>query len=73
MAAEVTIHRETGGEQAVRDEKGRFANGNNTGNQFKPGQSGNPNGRKNAISDIFNDLLDVSQDDRTVREERTLF
>ena len=61
----------TGGEQAVRDENGRFAKGNNIGidNQFKQGKSGNPNGRKNAISDIFNELLDIKCDDKTTREE----
>jgi len=51
-----------------RDDKGRFISSGNPLRQFKPGESGNPNGRKNAISDIFNELLDAPQDDRTVRE-----
>ena len=55
-----------GGTADGRNPDGTFKKGNNFG--FKEGQSGNPSGRKNAISDIFNDLLDVSQDDRTVRE-----
>ena len=49
-----------------RNPNGTFKEGHQYG--FKPGQSGNPNGRKNAISDIFNELLDASHEDRTVRE-----
>ena len=51
---------------AGRNPNGTFKEGHSHG--FKPGQSGNPNGRKNAISDIFNELLDASDEDRTVRE-----
>jgi len=51
---------------AGRNPNGTFKEGHSHG--FKPGQSGNPNGRKNAISDIFNELLDASHEDRTVRE-----
>ncbi len=56
------------GKTTGRDGKGRFSKGNDIGNQFQNGNNANPNGRRNAISDIFNELLDVSQDDRTVRE-----
>ena len=49
-----------------RNPNGTFKEGHQYG--FKPGQSGNPKGRKNAISDIFNELLDASDEDRTVRE-----
>lgn len=31
-------------EQAVRDDSGRFAQGNKLGNRFEPGESGNPKG-----------------------------
>jgi hypothetical protein len=56
-------------EDSRRDEKGRFVKSGNPSTQFKKGESGNPNGRRNAISDIFNELLDASIDDRTLREE----
>ena len=39
----------------------------NPGKQWKPGQSGNPNGRKNAAKDILNDILDTEIDDKTKR------
>ena len=53
---------------ANRRKNGQFGNGNNIGNQFKPGQSGNLNGRRNSAKDILNELLDTSKKDKTRRE-----
>ena len=35
---------------------GQFAKGNKLGNRWKKGESGNPNGRKNAYSDLIKDF-----------------
>jgi predicted transcriptional regulator len=53
---------------ANRRKNGQFGNGNNIGKQFKPGQSGNLNGRRNSAKDILNKLLDTSVKDKTRRE-----
>jgi len=53
---------------ANRRKNGQFGNGNNIGKQFKPGQSGNLNGRRNSAKDILNELLDTSKKDKTRRE-----
>ena len=47
---------------------GKFAKGNTLGNRWKKGESGNPNGRRNAAKDILNKLLDSEIDDRSQRE-----
>ena len=43
---------------ANRRKNGQFGNGNNIGKQFKPGQSGNLNGRRNSAKDILNKYFD---------------
>ncbi len=53
---------------ANRRKNGQFGNGNNIGKQFKPGQSGNLNGRRNSAKDILNELLDTPKKDKTRRE-----
>lgn len=50
----------------------KFEKGNKIGNRWKKGESGNPNGRRNAAKDILNQLLDVQIDDRTQREQLML-
>ena len=45
-----------------------FEKGNKIGNRWKKGESGNPNGRRNAARDILNKILDTEIDDRTKRE-----
>mgnify|MGYP003111037507 FL=1 len=50
----------------------KFEKGNKIGNRWKKGESGNPNGRRNAAKDILNQLLDVEIDDRTQREQLML-
>ena len=53
---------------ANRRKNGQFGNGNSIGKQFKPGQSGNLNGRRNSAKDILNELLDTPKKDKTRRE-----
>ena len=50
----------------------KFEKGNKIGNRWKKGESGNPNGRRNAAKDILNKLLDTEIDDRTQREQLML-
>jgi hypothetical protein len=48
---------------------GKFIKGNTLGNRWKKGQTGNPNGRRNAAKDILNKILDTQIDDVTKREK----
>jgi hypothetical protein len=50
----------------------KFKKGNKIGNRWQKGESGNPNGRRNAAKDILNKLLEVEVDDRTQREQLML-
>jgi len=68
----MTKPKETNGEQAgeiKRNKKGQFAKGGKPVNGFKPGQSGNPKGRRDAISDIIRRILDA--DDGKIKRELT--
>ena len=47
----------------------KFEKGNKIGNRWKKGESGNPNGRKNAARDILNRILDTEVNDITKREK----
>jgi hypothetical protein len=49
----------TAGEQQGRKKNGQFEKGTLNGTPFKPGESGNPNGRRDAISDIMRRALDA--------------
>jgi len=52
--------------------KGRKTTGNN-GNGWKPGQSGNPNGRpKFALSDMIREVMEEDDPDRKVKKKRLL-
>ena len=46
-----------------------FEKGNKIGNRFKPREVNNPNGRRNAASDILNKILDTEVDEKTKREK----
>ena len=51
---------------------GQFAKGNKIGNRFKPGESGNPNGRNGSMSDLFKELADTEDDKGKTRKEKIL-
>ena len=46
--------------------------GNKIGNRFKPGESGNPNGRNGAMADLFKDLAEVTDEQGKTRKEKIL-
>ena len=45
-----------------------FKKGNKTGNRWKKGESGNPNGRRNAYSDLIRDFSFQKVNDRERRD-----
>ena len=55
-----------------RRANGQFTKGNKIGNRFKPGESGNPNGRNGAMADLFKDLAEVKDDQGKTRKEKIL-
>ena len=60
-------------EQTVnKRSNGQFAKGNKIGNRFKPGESGNPNGRNGAMSDLFKDLAEAKDEQGNTRKENIL-
>src|SRR5262245_56675382 len=65
---------EADGVQAVKSRRGsaaRFLSGNAIGKQFKPGQSGNPSGRRDAVTESLRRKLAevrVQSDGRTNAE-----
>ena len=51
---------------------GQFAKGNKIGNRFKPGESGNPNGRNGSMSDLFKELAEAEDGKGKTRKEKIL-
>ena len=51
---------------------GQFAKGNTIGNRFKPGESGNPNGRHGSMADLFKELAEVEDGKGKTRKEKIL-
>ena len=51
---------------------GQFAKGNKIGNRFKPGESGNPNGRNGSMSDILKELAEAEDGKGKTRKEKIL-
>ena len=47
---------------------GQFAKGNTLGNRWKKGESGNPNGRRNAYTDLIKDYSFTKVNDKERRE-----
>ena len=47
---------------------GKFAKGNKLGNRWKKGESGNPNGRRNAYTDLIKEFSFQKVNDRERRE-----
>ena len=60
-------------EQTVNSRaNGQFTKGNKIGNRFKPGESGNPNGRNGAMSDLFKELAEAKDEQGKTRKEKIL-
>ena len=57
---------------ANRGVNGQVVKGNKIGNRFKPGESGNPNGRNGAMSDLFKELAEATDDQGKTRKEKIL-
>tara|TARA_R100000781_G_scaffold65768_2_gene41369 strand:- start:1064 stop:1390 length:327 start_codon:yes stop_codon:yes gene_type:complete len=57
---------------ANRRANGQFAKGNKAGIRFKPGESGNPNGRHGAMADVFRELAEAKDDQGKTRKEKIL-
>ena len=51
---------------------GQFAKGNKIGNRFKPGESGNPNGRNGSMLDLFKELAEAEDGKGKTRKEKIL-
>ena len=47
---------------------GQFAKGNKLGKRFKKGQSGNPNGRRNAYTDLIKEMSFTESNGKERRE-----
>ena len=47
---------------------GQFAKGNKLGNRWKKGESGNPNGRRNAYTDLIKDFSYQKVNDKERRD-----
>tara|TARA_R100001530_G_C4203239_1_gene125358 strand:- start:204 stop:527 length:324 start_codon:yes stop_codon:yes gene_type:complete len=47
---------------------GKFAKGNKLGNRWKKGESGNPNGRRNAYTDLIKDYSFTKVNEKERRE-----
>jgi hypothetical protein len=50
------MNKETPNKRPNHKENGDFAKGNTLGNRWKKGESGNPNGRRNAYTDLIKDF-----------------
>ena len=51
-----------------KHKNGKFAKGNKLGNRWKKGESGNPNGRKNAYTDLIREFSFQKVNDKERRE-----
>jgi hypothetical protein len=49
-------------------QNGKFAKGNKLGNRWKKGESGNPNGRRNAYTDLIREFSFQKVNDKERRE-----
>jgi len=50
------MNKQTSNKRSNHKKNGDFAKGNTLGNRWKKGQSGNPNGRRNAYSDLIKEF-----------------
>ena len=55
-------------EKENKRKNGQFAKGNKLGNRWKKGESGNPNGRRNAYTDLIKDFSYQKVNDKERRD-----
>ena len=60
--------KQTQNKHKQHNEKGGFAKGNTLGNRWQKGESGNPNGRRNAYTDLIKDFSFTKKGDKERRE-----
>lgn len=61
-------NKQTLNKRKQQKETGGFAKGNTLGNRWKKGESGNPNGRRNAYSDLIKQYSFTTNGDKERRE-----
>ena len=62
------MSKQTQNKRSNHKDNGDFAKGNKLGNRWKKGESGNPNGRKNAYTDLIRDFSFQKVNDKERRE-----
>ena len=60
--------KQTQNKRSNHKKNGDFAKGNKLGNRWKKGESGNPNGRRNAYTDLIKEFSFQKVNDRERRE-----
>ena len=60
--------KQTQSKQKQHKETGGFAKGNTIGNRWKKGESGNPNGRRNAYTDLIKEYSFTKVNEKERRE-----
>ena len=59
-------------QEVKRRANGTFKSSGNPLTQFKPGESGNPNGRHGSMADLFKELAEVKDGKGKTRKEKIL-
>jgi len=59
-------------QEVKRRANGTFKSSGNPLTQFKPGESGNPNGRHGSMADLFKELAEVEDGKGKTRKEKIL-
>ena len=62
------MSKQTQNKRLNHNSNGDFAKGNKLGNRWKKGESGNPNGRKNAYTDLIREFSFQKVNDKERRE-----
>ena len=60
--------KQTQSKHKQHNDTGGFARGNTLGNRWKKGESGNPNGRKNAYTDLIKEFSFTKKGEKERRE-----
>ena len=62
------MDKQTQNKRSNHKKNGDFAKGNKVGNRWKKGESGNPNGRRNAYTDLIREFSFQKVNDKERRE-----